>query len=108
MRGYRGGSFGKGWGRASTLRGLLLLRRQRARLSEGVCDEEVHLEPPEAADAKSFGVTFIALEPVRKLNESLESFVNQGRRPDLFGGRRCGRVRIAGVTSGAGCAIRAT
>ena len=61
MRGYRGGSFGKGWGRASTLRGLLLLRRQRARLSEGVCDEEVHLEPPEAADAKSFGVTFIAL-----------------------------------------------
>ena len=47
-------------------------------------------------------------EPVRKLNELLESFVNQGRRPDLFGGRRCGRVRIAGVTSGAGCAIRAT
>src|SRR5271165_2435557 len=25
------------------------------------------------------------LEPVRKLNESLESFVNQERRPDLFG-----------------------
>src|SRR5271165_3885111 len=50
----------------------------------------------------------LLLEPVRKLNESLESFVNQGRRPDLFGGRRCGRVRIAGVTSGAGCAIRAT
>src|SRR5271166_5787041 len=48
------------------------------------------------------------LEPVRRLNESLESFVNQGRRPDFFGGRRCGRARIAGVTSGAGCAIRAT
>src|SRR5208337_2096130 len=36
--------------------------------------------------------TLIALlsEPVRQLNESLESFVNQGRRPDFFGGRRCG------------------
>ena len=59
------------------------------------------------AMAQSLGGVRRSLEPVREHLELSESFVIQGRRPDLFGGRRCGRARIAEAMTEVGCAIRA-
>jgi len=47
------------------------------------------------------------LEPVRELNESMESLMIQGSGPNHLGGRRCGPTKIALATTAMDCAIPA-